>query len=88
VAEPEPNMGQDTEVFPDTTTSGEPPARRREVERTPLIAGVLFIVLAIVLMSGVDLSAGWFSDGLGWVLLIGGGLALLVSELRRARHRH
>ena len=88
MAEPEPFMGQDTEVFPDTTTPGEPPARRREVERTPLIAGVLFIVLAIVLMSGVDLSAGWFSDGLGWVLLIGGGLALLVSELRRARRRH
>jgi hypothetical protein len=87
VAEPEPNLGQDTDVFPETTTPGEPPARRWEVERTPLIAGVLFIVLAIVLMSGVDLSAGWFSHGFGWILLIGGGLALLVNELRRTRRR-
>lgn len=81
-------MGQDTEVFPEKTAPGAPPARRREVERTPLIAGVLFIVLAIVLMSGVDLSVGWFGDGgLVWVVLIGGGLALAVNELRRARRR-
>jgi hypothetical protein len=80
-------MGQDTEVFPEKTAPGAPPARRREVERTPLIAGALFIVLAIVLMSGVDLSTGWFGHGYGWVLLIGGGIALLVNELRRARRR-
>jgi hypothetical protein len=81
VAEPEP--GQGTEVLPGSDT----PVRRREVERTPLIAGVLFIVLAIVLMAGIDLPAGWFGHGLGWVLLIGGGLALLVNELRRTRRR-
>jgi hypothetical protein len=83
VAEPEPNPGQDTEVLPGSDT----PSRRREVERTPLIAGVLFIVLAIVLMSGIDLSGGWLGHGFGWILLIGGGLALLVNELRRARRR-
>jgi hypothetical protein len=82
VAEPEP--GQGTEVLP----GSDNPVRRREVERTPLIAGVLFVVLAVVLMSGIDLSGGWFGHGgLVWVVLIGGGLALLVNELRRARHR-
>jgi hypothetical protein len=41
-----------------------------------------------VLMSGVDLSVGWFGDGgLVWVVLIGGGIALLVNELRRTRRR-
>jgi hypothetical protein len=28
-----------------------------------------------------------FGGGLGWLLLVGGGVALLVSELRRARRR-
>jgi hypothetical protein len=88
VAEPQPVARQDTEVFPESTVPDAPGARRREVERVPLIAGVLFIVLAIVLMSGVDLSVGWFGDGgLLWLVLIGGGIALLVNELRRARHR-
>jgi len=83
---PEPSERQQTEVFPQSTLGPDAP-RKREVERIPLVAGVLFIVVAIVLMSGVDLSAHWFSSGFGWVLLIGGGLALLVNELRRARRR-
>jgi hypothetical protein len=88
VAEPEPFPRQDTEVLPQSLTPGAETPRKREVERTPLIAGVLFIVLAIVLMSGVDLSVGWFGDGgLVWVVLIGGGIALLVNELRRTRRR-
>jgi hypothetical protein len=88
VAEPEPFPRQDTEVLPQSLTSGAETPRKREVERTPLIAGVLFIVLAIVLMSGVDLPVGWFGDGgLVWVVLIGGGIALLVNELRRTRRR-
>jgi hypothetical protein len=88
VAEPEPFIRQDTGVLPESRTPGAGTPRKREVERTPLIAGVLFIVLAIVLMSGVDLSVGWFGDGgLVWVVLIGGGIALLVNELRRTRRR-
>ena len=75
-------------MFPESPTPDAGTPRRREVERTPLIAGVLFIVLAIVLMSGVDLSVGWFgSGGLIWVVLIGAGIALLVNELRRTRRR-
>ena len=87
MAEPQPYQRQQTEVFPESTTLDPGTPRKREVERTPLVAGVLFIVVAVVLMSGVDLSAGWFSHGFGWVLMIGGGLALLLNELRKARHR-
>jgi hypothetical protein len=88
VAEPEEVARQDTEVFPESTVPDAPGARRREVERAPLIAGVLFIVLAILLLAGVDLSAGWFGHGgLLWVVLIGGGIALLVNELRRSGRR-
>jgi hypothetical protein len=61
---------------------------RRSVDLTALVPGVIFIVLAIVLMAGVDLPHGlWVHGGLVWILLIGGGVALLVSELRKARHR-
>ena len=63
------------------------PARRREVEPTPLIAGVLFILLAVLLMAGVDLSADWFDHGVAWIILVGAGVALLVNELRKARRR-
>jgi hypothetical protein len=36
----------------------------------------------------VDLPLGlWTDGGLVWVLLIGGGIALLISELRKARRR-
>ena len=49
---------------------------------------MIFIFLAIVLMTGVDLPFGlWRDGGFVWVLLIGGGIALLISELRKARRR-
>ena len=86
MAEQEPFPRQDTEVLPESFVPGEETPRRRDVERPPLIAGVLFIVLAIVFMSGVDLSVGRFgTGGLVWVVLIGGGIVLLVNELRRTR---
>jgi len=62
-------------------------ARRRATDPVSLVAGLLFIALAVLLMSGVDVSLDWFGHGIAWVLLIGAGLALLVNELRRARHR-
>jgi hypothetical protein len=39
-------------------------------------------------MTGVDLPENLFRNGgIVWVGLIGAGVALLVSELRKARHR-
>ena len=75
---------------PVTPLEGEDgtPSRRRPVDLTALVPGLVFIALAIVLMSGVELSHRlWADGGFVWVLLIGGGLALLVSELRKARRR-
>ena len=61
---------------------------RRPVDLGALIPGLVFIVLAIVLMAGVELPRRlWADGGFLWVLLIGGGIALLVSELRKARRR-
>ena len=73
-------------ITPLSTEDPEPP--RKRVDLGALIPGVVFTLLAIVLMAGVDLRFGlWRDGGFAWVLLIGGGIALLVSELRKARRR-
>jgi hypothetical protein len=73
-------------VTPLETEDGTPPRRRADLGA--LIPGLVFVVLSIVLMSGLDLPFGlWRNGGFVWVLLIGGGIALLVSELRKARRR-
>ena len=73
-------------IVPLSTEDPEPP--RRRVDLGALIPGVIFSFLAIVLMTGVDLPFGlWRDGGFVWVLLIGGGIALLISELRKARRR-
>ena len=73
-------------VTPLETEDVAPP--RRPVDLGALIPGVVFSVLAIVLMTGVDLPLGlWKDGGPVWVLLVGGGIALLISELRKARRR-
>jgi hypothetical protein len=75
------------EVTPLDTEDAEHP-RKRPVDLVALIPGVLFIALAIVLMTGVDLPTTFFRNGgVLWVALIGGGVALLVNELRKARRR-
>ena len=69
------------------STEDAPPPRRR-VDLGALIPGVFFVVLATVLMTGVNLPFGlWRGGGFVWVLLVGAGIALLVSELRRSRRR-
>ena len=74
-------------VSPLSTEDVEEP-RRRAVDLTALVPGVLFIALAIVAMAGADLPFGFWEDGgFVWILLIGGGIALLVSELKKARRR-
>jgi Na+/H+ antiporter NhaD/arsenite permease-like protein len=87
VAENQPYGRQDTEVLPGGISAGEPGGRRRDVEPTPLVAGILFILIAVVLMSGVDVPLGWFHHGIAWIALIGAGIALLVNEVRKARRR-
>jgi hypothetical protein len=65
-----------------------PEPERRGVDLTALVPGLVFVVLAIVLMAGVVLPVGLVTGGgLLWLVLIGGGVALLVAELRRARRR-
>ena len=74
-------------VTPLSTEDVQEP-RKRPVDLTALVPGVLFILLAIVAMAGVDLPFGFWEDGgFVWILLIGGGIALLVSELKKARRR-
>src|SRR4051794_9685018 len=75
------------EIQPLTTEDPAHPAPRR-LDLTALIPGVIFTVLAIVLMAGVDIPVVVFRDGgILWVLLIGVGAAMLVGELRKSRHR-
>ena len=69
-------------------TTGEPVPPRRGPDLGALIPGVVFVVLAITLMAGVDLSLGlWENGGVLWLLLVGAGFVLLARELRKARHR-
>jgi hypothetical protein len=73
-------------VLPLSTEESTPP--RRSVDLTALVPGVIFIVLAIALLAGVELPHRlWDGGGLLWILLIGGGVFLLLSELRKARRR-
>ena len=73
-------------VTPLATEDSTPPRRRADL--SALIPGVIFIVLAIGLMAGIDLPHGlWGNGAFVWILLVGGGIALLQSELRKARRR-
>jgi hypothetical protein len=74
-------------ITPLTTEEPAPPRRRRP-DPVALVLGVAFAVLGVVLMAGVTLPVTLFRDGgLVWVLLVAGGAALLVTELRRSRRR-
>jgi hypothetical protein len=69
-------------------TEDEDRSARRSVDVVALVAGVVFSLFAVLGLSGVDLDAGSFADGgVLWLVLIGAGVALLVTELRRARRR-
>jgi membrane protein DedA with SNARE-associated domain len=72
-------------VTPLETEDGAPARRRPDLGA--LIPGLLFMALAIVLMSPVDLPRELFDGALVWIVVIVAGVALLVSELRRARRR-
>jgi hypothetical protein len=73
-----------------TPLSTEDPDRRtrRSVDVVALVAGVVFVLLAVLGLFGLDLDPDFlFDGGFLWVLLVGAGLALLVKELRRAGRR-
>jgi hypothetical protein len=74
-------------ITPLTTEDPAEPARRRP-DRGALIPGLFFVVLAVSLMAGLDLPVRIFENGgFLWLVLLGAGVALLVSELRKARRR-
>ncbi|MDT0275006.1 hypothetical protein [Blastococcus goldschmidtiae] len=72
-------------VTPLETEDGAPPRRRPDLGA--LIPGLLFMTLAVLLMSPVDLPRELFDGVLAWIVVIVAGVALLVSELRRTRRR-
>jgi hypothetical protein len=62
--------------------------RRRRVDLVTMVPGVAFVVLALVFLAGVTVPLGFLADGgLLWLVLVGVGVALMVSELRKARRR-
>ena len=80
-------QAQDWETVTALDTEDAVPPRRRP-DRVALVPGIFFVVLAISLMSGLHLPEVIFRDGaLFWVLLLGVGLALVLTELRKARRR-
>ncbi len=79
---------KDWQTVTPLSTEDVEPARRRTVDLGALIPGLVFIVLAITLMAGVEFPFGiWDDGGVVWLLLIGGGIALLISERKKARRR-
>jgi hypothetical protein len=72
-----------------SSLENEDPVRStRAADVVALVAGIVFCVLAVLGLTGLDLDAGILADGgLLWLLLVGAGVVLLVNELRRARRR-
>jgi hypothetical protein len=66
----------------------DPAPAPRRVDPVALIAGLVFALVAAVGLIGRDVPLGMFRDGaILWVVLVGAGALLLVSELRKARRR-
>jgi hypothetical protein len=59
--------------------------QRRSPDLVALIPGIFFIGLAIVVMAGATLPAVFQNGGILWLVLIGAGVAMLISERRKAR---
>ena len=79
---------RDWQIVTPLSTEDPPRPERRGVDLTALVPGLFFVVLAISVMAGAAFPLGLFADGgLLWLLLIGGGVALLLSEVRKARRR-
>ena len=71
-----------------STEDPAPPPPRRRVDLTALVPGVIFAILAIVVLAGVDVPVALFrGGGILWGLLIGAGVLILIGELRKGRRR-
>jgi hypothetical protein len=73
-----------------TPLSTEDPDQRtrRSVDVVALVAGIVFVLFAVLGLTDLTLDVGFLADGgIMWVVLVGAGVALLVNELRRARQR-
>jgi hypothetical protein len=74
-------------VTPQETEDAAPPRRRPDL--VALVPGVLFVLLAVTLMTGLELPRALVQDGvLFWLILVSTGIALLLSEVRKVRRRH
>jgi len=79
---------QDWQTITPLSTEDPEPAPSRRFDKVALVPGVFFVVLAISLLIGINFLEGLFvGGGILWLVLIGAGAALLVSELRKARRR-
>ena len=79
---------RDWQTITPLETEDPPVPVQPKTDRVALVPGIFFVVLAIVLMTGLDLPFGLFTDGgLLWLVLIGAGVVLLMRELGRARRK-
>jgi hypothetical protein len=79
----------DWQTITPLTTEDEDRAPRRSLDVVALVAGAVFVLFAVLGLSGLSLNEGFLADGgILWLVLIGAGVALLVNELRRARRRN
>ena len=70
------------------STEDEDRAPRRSFDAVALVAGVVFLVVAVMGLSPLDFAFGFFADGgILWLLLVGAGVVLLARELRRSRRQ-
>jgi hypothetical protein len=75
------------DVAPLPVEDPPPPPPRRGVDLTALVPGVVFTAVALLVLVGLDLPEVFAEGALLWLVLVGAGLALLVSEVRKARRR-
>lgn len=79
-------MGENWQPVTPLEQEDRPTPPRRSVDYVSLVFGLVFVALAVVLMTGVEVPLGLLRNGgILWAFLVLGGLALLISELRKPR---
>ncbi|MDQ1662271.1 MAG: hypothetical protein QOJ68_2251 [Blastococcus sp.] len=80
-----PTAWQEIDDFP---AEAPPPPVRRGVDLVALVPGVVFTLLALVVLVGGSLPGRLLQNGgVLWGLLVVAGVLMLGSELRKARSR-